>query len=149
MKKLFLILVLLSTVGVVYAQSPSERTKVSLLQELSWMEGAWKGMAGSSPFFERYELVNDTLIRIDYYADSTLREIEASGNLFLEEGTLFHTYGQSKWKMTQNEGRTWCFEPVVNASNSFCWTFIDKDSWSARLMSSGKTSDYLMKRISP
>lgn len=147
MKKLFIIFVLLLAMGAAYAQGSDEKAKVNELREFAWMEGAWKGMAGNSSFYESFEMVNDTLIRIDYYADSSLTKVEGSGSVLLEKGDVYHTYGQSKWKLSERSGNTWCFEPVENASNYFCWTFIDHDSWSARLVSSGKVSNYQMERI--
>ena len=129
------------------AQELSEKMDGNKLHELFWMEGTWKGVAAGSPFFEAYEVMNDTLMRINYYSDSSLSKVEATGTVSLENDAIFHTYGKSRWKLAKREGNTWYFEPVAHASNTFSWSVEGPDKWKAEVVAGGRVSKYLMERM--
>ncbi|MGK7391792.1 MAG: hypothetical protein ACNS60_15685 [Candidatus Cyclobacteriaceae bacterium M2_1C_046] len=121
--------------------------EIKNIKELSWLLGDWEGKSGNSSFFEGYELHNDTLIIIKYYTDKSCTNIKGEGRIFLENGEIYHTSGRSKWKVTEKKKDTWCFSPIVNASNSFNWIFVNKRLWKAELITAGRTTTYPLERI--
>ena len=115
--------------------------------QLHEMKGSWKGMAGNSPFFERYEIKNDTLIEITHYSDATLSKMTGKGIVYFSNGNIYHSSGNSVWKVKKKEGNTFHFEPFKNASNTFRWTINNRDSWTAEVGSAGRARTYEMQKI--
>lgn len=130
-----------------FPQKSPDQSQVKSLKDLFWMEGIWKGLSGNSPFFEGYEIENDSLMIIKYYSGPDLSKVAALGSLFMENDNIYHTYKRSKWKLASRSGNTWSFEPVENASNHFQWVFVDPDSWRAEITSRGQATNYLMQRV--
>lgn len=130
-----------------FSQKSPDQSQMNSLKDLFWMEGTWKGISGNSPFFEGYEIENDSLMIIKYYAASDLTNGAALGRIFMEKYNIYHTYKRSKWKLASRNGNIWSFEPVENASNHFQWVFIDPDAWRVEIITSGKATNYLMQRV--
>lgn len=64
---------------------------VADFQTLRWLGGTWRGSEGGrNPFYERYQLQTDTLIRILYLADSMGSRASDSGSVYLRAGTVYH-----------------------------------------------------------
>ena len=126
-----------------------QTSKFSLadFRQLHEIKGSWKGMAGNSPFFERYEIKNDTFIEITHYSDATLSKTTGKGNVYFSNGNIYHSNGNSAWKVKKKEGNTFHFEPSKNASNIFRWTINNQDSWTAEVGSPGRSRTYEMKKI--
>ena len=112
-------------------------------KEFYQLEGNWKGMAGNSAFFESYTIESDTLIMIGNFSDENLSRETGKGELFFRHGQIFHTSGNSKWKVLKKEITSWFFEPVQNASHGFSWILQSPSEWTAVI---GRNK-YEMKKI--
>lgn len=117
-------------------------------QSLHWLEGDWEGTGGQRPFFEGYESVNDSTIRIHYYADSTLSEDRGTGKMYLSEGVIYHTADGGTWVAAQFDSTGIYFAPQEGAENSFRWHLSSPDAWDAILrFKDGSQARYVMNRI--
>jgi hypothetical protein len=83
---------LLGTINV-WAQSVQGTAEAAGLKDLFWIIGSWRGEAEQLPFFESYEVENDSLITIKYYADPALTTVSAVGATMEESKEIYHTYG--------------------------------------------------------
>jgi len=117
---------------------------------LRWLEGSWRGTGGDNPFYERYELVNDTTIRILYYTDSTLATLRDSGSVYFTEGTIYHYTDNALWAAVRSDSAGIHFAPQENASNWFTWSYQSPTMWLAVLRTSdGRETAYRLERYSP
>ena len=75
------------------AQSPASAVRATPAQfrDLRWLEGTWRGrMSNGKYFYERYERVNDSTIRIIHFPDSTLKTRGQTETISLRGGTIRH-----------------------------------------------------------
>ncbi len=122
-----------------------ENKKVANVLDLKWLEGQWKGEGDGLTFYEEYKIVNDTLIKIDYYGnDASFKIKENTGLVYISNGFVFHQYGKrSLWKSKLDSTIELKFQPFKYASNSFIWRKVSDKVWHAKLGS--KT--YIMNLI--
>jgi hypothetical protein len=68
-------------------------------QKLRWLEGTWRGSDGrQNVFYERYLLVNDTTIEIQYFGkDQTLSQIKRKGSVSFSNGAILHRDESGGW----------------------------------------------------
>jgi hypothetical protein len=117
-------------------------------QTLRWLEGDWRGTGGQEPFFEGYELLNDSTIRIRYYADSTRSMESGTGSVYYSEGTIYHEADGASWVVDQLDSAGVHFAPHEGARNSFRWTRLSPDTWEAVLQfDDGSEARYVLTRI--
>jgi hypothetical protein len=122
---------------------------VASLRSLRWLEGTWRGAeAGKPPFFEGYQFVTDTLVRIRYFADSTLARASDSGSVYWARDTIFHEAGGGVWAATSVDSAGAAFAPLRNAGNSFTWRRRSPDAWQAVLRRrDGRATTYDLTRF--
>ena len=131
-------------------QAPRRDFRTSDFKQLRWIEGTWKGQAGKGdPFFERYRFVNDSTIEMNSFTDSTLRTVSEKTTYVLRNGRIVHESNKNRWEAARFNGGTAQFVPVKGASNSFQFTRMSKDRWTATIIPSGgkKRTVYEMRRI--
>lgn len=57
--------------------------------QLRWIEGTWRGTGdGQAPFYERYDVVDDTTILMQSFSDSTLRTTTDESRIVLTGGRV-------------------------------------------------------------
>jgi hypothetical protein len=118
-------------------------------QSLRWLEGDWQGTGGQRPFYERYDMLNDSTIQIHYYVDSTRTEERGRGSVFLSQGVIYHTADGATWVAVQLDSTGIHFAPYRGADNSFRWTRISPTAWEAVLQfEGGREARYELTRIS-
>lgn len=118
------------------------------LRTLHWLKGKWKGQGETgAPFFEQYEIRNDTLIVISYYADSGFKSKSGEATIFFSRDKIWHVYGNSKWILSEATDSSWRFLPVERASNSFLWEYVDRNHWKATIVHKSKLIPYRLERI--
>lgn len=67
------------------------RATAAQFRDLTWLEGTWRGrMSNGKYFYERYERVNDSTIRIIHFPDSTLKRRGQTETITLRGGTIRH-----------------------------------------------------------
>ena len=131
---------------------PSSPFGVSDLKKLHWIEGRWRGSAeGQTPFYEQYRFVNDSMLEITYYADSSFNTSSGGGRVYLTVGRIYHAAGPSLWGASRIDESGIFFIPQKNAANSVSWSLQSPDVWTATLRSSAagheQVTVYQMRRI--
>lgn len=117
-------------------------------RSLQWLEGDWEGTGGLRPFFEGYELLNDSTIRIHYYADSTRAEERGTGSVYHSEGKIYHEADGALWVADQLDSTGIHFAPREGAQNSFRWTRLSPTTWEAVLhFEDGSEARYVLTRL--
>ena len=131
----------------VAAQEVDGRFDLSDFKKLRQMEGNWKGMAGNSPFFEAYKNKNDTLMEIRYFSDAALKKISGTGRVYFSNASIYHSNGNSLWRLSKREGDVFFFVPVKNTSNTFHWKIKDGSSWTAEVGGPGRSMTFEMQKV--
>jgi len=124
-------------------------------QKLRWLEGTWRGSeGGKGAFYEGYRFIDDTIIEIEFFTDSTLSKISGKGMVKLSDRSIINGAGSTFWAATSVDDRSIHFAPMQNVSNYFSWEKESQDVWLARLKnfdSQGKQIEtvYRMERYKP
>lgn len=132
------------------SQAPRRDFRTSDFNQLRWIEGTWRGQAAKgAPFFERYRFVNDSTIEMQSFKDGTLRAVAEKTTYMLRNGRIAHESGRSRWEAVRFSSSTAQFVPVKGATNSFHFTRVSKDKWTAAIIPAGgqKRTVYEMRRI--
>jgi hypothetical protein len=117
---------------------------------LKWVEGKWKGTGGGQPFFEQYQFVNDSLMEILYYPDSTFKNESGRGTVYLSGGQIFHRNGKLQWQVNKLNAKSVSFEPKAGATNAFMWAKESDELWNAVMVTPGSAKPgktYRMQRV--
>jgi len=115
---------------------------------LKWLEGDWRGTGGRQAFYEGYELVNDSTIRIRYYADSTRAATSRTGSVFYSDGAIYHEADGASWVAVELDSAGIEFVPHMGAQNSFRWNRLSPETWEAVLrFEDGSAARYVLTRI--
>lgn len=118
---------------------PTTSMSESQLQQLRWIAGAWRGDAiGSTdkPFFERYTFLDDSMIQVTFYADSTLRQTTGGGRIYHNGGRIFMEAGSARWVAVRLEPGEVLFVPDQHAPDRVRWQRNGSDGWTVTLRSS-------------
>ena len=68
------------------------------LRALRWIEGTWRGAGGGEkPFFERYAFVDDSTLRMESFADSTLGRVSDTTFYELRGGRFANRSARARW----------------------------------------------------
>lgn len=121
---------------------------------LRWLEGSWIGTApGEAPLYERYHISSDSTIDVTYYRDSTFTQQAGTGRVYLAAGRVYHSFGPGRWGATHVDSAGAYFVPQVNAHNTFAWSVVSPDEWTATMRTglSGREriTVYRMRRVGP
>jgi len=101
---------------------------------LRWLEGSWAGTAnGESPIYDRYHISRDSTIDVTYYRDSTFSQEAGTGRIYLAAGRVYQSFGPGRWGATQVDSAGAYFVPQVNAHNTFAWSVVSPDEWTATM----------------
>lgn len=129
------------------ATSPGTYT-LAEFRSLDWLQGDWRGAGGQRPFFESYELVNDSTIRIHYHADSTRSAERGTGRVYYSAGAIYHEADGATWAAVRLDSTGIHFAPQQGARNTFRWTRLSDTTWEAVLrFEDGSEARYEMSRI--
>jgi hypothetical protein len=118
-------------------------------KRLAWLEGYWHGRLpdGSSSFYERYHVVDDSTITQGGYADSSFTTKGDSAVIAFRNGVVVDSApGEIPWHATALDSIMVDFRKSNDAKNHFTWTYEKaRDQWVARLFPKG--GDTLPERI--
>ena len=120
-----------------------------------WIEGTWRGTGGGvPPFFERYELVDDSTLRRLSFSDSTLATISDSVRIGLRGGRVLDPVENPEWHVTAFDSTSWRFESLEHAGRAFTWRRSPPDGWTALLESRDAVGNpqervYTLQRFEP
>ena len=118
---------------------------------LRWIQGSWIGREGSGiPFYERYEVANDTAFTQYSYADAKFSSISETSSIVLTNGHVFSGPATASWIATKWEASVIAFSPFKGATSAFRWERLGADTWRATLLwrenGADKQRVYDMKR---
>lgn len=118
------------------------------LIKIKWIEGKWKGMAGGKPFYEIYELIGDTSLKITSFdwngSDSSNTDVD-----FVKWIDSAYYLGKNQnYKVTEITGAEITMIPL-KAANDIHWIFKDSLSWDVVLKGQKTTANYHMERFDP
>src|SRR4051812_48924034 len=117
-----------------------------------WLEGTWVGTAsGEQPIYERFHISSDSTIDVTYFRDSSFTQQAGTGRVYLAAGRVYHSFGPGRWGATQVDSTGAYFVPQVNAHNTFAWSVVSPDEWTATMRTglSGheRITVYRMRRV--
>ena len=108
----------------------------SQFQTFRWIEGTWRGTGGGvDPFYERYELVDDSTLRRVSFSDSTLASVSDSARIGLRAGRVLDPAADPEWHVTAFDSASWRFESIEHAGRALTWRRTTPDRWTATLES--------------
>lgn len=134
------------------SQQPADSAKVSYsktdLIKAKWIEGKWKGMDGETPFYEIYQIINDSTLMITSY-DWNGTDSSNTTYDFVEWQDDAYYLGKSQNYKTLSITNTEIKMIPIKASNDIIWRLIDSNNWEAILTGKKATKKYLMQRFDP
>jgi hypothetical protein len=117
------------------------------LKKIRWIEGNWKGMAGTTPFYEIYRIENDSLMRIISYNWNGKDSIGTSVTPLHWSNGSYYLGDSLNWKVTDITDSSISMKPNYKAGNDILWKKRNSNSWDAILTGKKSENRYLMERI--
>ncbi len=128
------------TIGISYSKND--------LNKLRWIQGKWKGMGGDKPFYEIYQLTNDSTLMITSYEWNGKDSSNSSVDFVSWKDNAYYLGKNQNWKVSAITNTAIKMLPV-KASNDITWQFKDSQNWDAILVSNKGTKTYNMQRFDP
>ena len=142
-----------STATAVAADTMGATLSAADVRTLAWLKGTWKGTGDvPTPFYEQYELLNDSTLRVYGFTDSTLAVANDTSVFTLRAGRFGNHDKPSRYVAKLLDRDHIEFVPV-NARNGFIWRRKDADSWQAVIVipampnAPAKERNYAMTRF--
>ncbi len=117
------------------------------LKKIRWIEGNWKGMYQGKPFFEEYEFINDTTLRITSYEWNGKDSSKTSLSYVYRSNGDYYLGDSMNYKVTSVSDTAIHMDPNYKAGNDITWTFKDANTWLAVLKARNGTNTYTMERM--
>jgi hypothetical protein len=103
-------------------------------QRIRWIEGTWRGTGGGvDPFYERYQLLDDSTLLRETFSDSSLAAVSDSTRIGVRGSEVVDPIDGPKWHATAFDSVSWRFESLEDAARAFTWRRVTADSWTATL----------------
>jgi hypothetical protein len=119
-------------------------------QQLTWLEGTWRGSGGDyAAFFEEYRFVDDSTIQMKSFADSTLRTVTDSSRIELRGGAVNSRSARSTYAGEVTAGRI-AFKRPGSSAGGHTFERVSDDHWTATLhpaTAGGRETVYQMRKI--
>ena len=119
------------------------------LKKLKWIEGKWRGMFENKPFYEIYQLINDSTVKITYYQWDGKDTSKTSFGYVQWVKDAYYLGKQQNWKTTTITNKEIKLVPVNKASNEILWKRKDKKNWIAILTDKSGNRTYNMEYFDP
>jgi hypothetical protein len=101
---------------------------------IGWMTGRWRGtLPDGAPFYESYQLQNDSTLESRGWSDSTFTKLADSSVITLRKGEVWSGDAAKGYVVTRWSGDTIRFDPRGASANAFTWVRADADHWTATL----------------
>lgn len=146
-------LILISAIIVAVTGCVKEE-KVTSVETAKWLAGTWEGKTnGGLTFFEKWVVVNDTLMRnINYHIANSDTVIGGKSFISVRNGKLVYTNfignKEETWRTTKLTDIEMVFENGgVSHAQKISFFKSATDRWEAALFGSKDTTRYLLKRI--
>lgn len=119
------------------------------LHKAKWIEGRWRGTDKTKPFYEIYQLTNDSTLEIISFEWNGKDSMNSSKTEVHWEDGAYYLGVESNWKVTEITDSTIVMIPHHKAANDIVWKYHDSTSWDAILNSSKETTEYHMQAYDP
>ncbi len=118
-----------------------------------WITGTWRGSGGDYPaFFEQYELINDSTLRMRSFADSALGTVTDSSMITWHDGIIESWSPRSTYVAIALAPDSIRFIRRGQARGGHTFTRVSADEWTATLHLAEPGREpvvYTMRRIRP
>lgn len=128
--------------------------KVNSIEKAKWLEGTWQGNTnGGLTYFEKWQVVNDTLMRnINYHISGTDTVVGGKSELRVSDGQLVYVNytknGEQKWHTTKFNNLEMEFENnAVSHAQKISFFKTAPDKWEAALYGQKDTMRYILNKI--
>ncbi|HMJ48856.1 MAG TPA: hypothetical protein VK498_16100 [Ferruginibacter sp.] len=116
------------------------------LSTASWIEGKWKGMYKGKPFYEIYEIINDSL-KITSYEWDGKDSSNSSVDYLKWDGDAFYLGKENNYRVMLLSDSVIKMVPV-KANNDVTWRKTNT-GWDATLVGKKETNVYNMEHFDP
>ncbi|HUR31588.1 MAG TPA: hypothetical protein VMZ69_09150 [Saprospiraceae bacterium] len=118
------------------------------LARMRWITGTWVGDYKGRPFYETYEMSNDSTLRIVGY-EHVGTDTSSFNETFVywKDGEYYMGQGPN-YKVTKLDEKEVRMMPL-QASNEILWTSVNDSTWTALLPAKTDTAFYTLRRVSP
>ena len=118
------------------------------LKKMKWITGSWVGDYKGQPFYETYEMSNDSTFRIIGY-EQVGTDTASFNETFIhwKDGDYYMGQGPN-YKVTKLDEKEVRMVPL-QASNEILWTSVNDSTWTALLAGKTDTAFYTLRRVSP
>lgn len=99
--------------------TPAKNITSDDIAKLKWIEGAWRGMDGEKPFFERYSFEDNTAMIVETLTDETLSKVDSVSRFEIKDGEFGHTEGGRRSAASVITADSVQFVPAQGGGNSF------------------------------
>ena len=126
------------------------RVSKAQFQQLSWLNGTWRGSGGAYPaFFEEYRSVNDSTIQMRSSTDSTFQVVSDSSTIAWRDGAVQNRSANSAASATEVTATRISFARP-GSRGGYTFTQVSPDEWTATLdpgTPGTAPTIYVMRRI--
>jgi hypothetical protein len=110
------------------------RVTTEQFRTIGWMTGRWRGTGpDGAPFYESYQLADDSTLKGHTWADSTFAKVADSSVITLRGGEVRSGVAPNGYVVTSWAGDAIRFDPRGTSANGFTWAKLDTDHWLATL----------------
>lgn len=132
-------------------QTQPVQVTLDQFRQLRWIEGTWRGSGGNYPsFFEQYEILNDSTIRMRAFSDSTLRVVTDSSTIDWRNGKIASRRESRSYDAIEFTPTSIRFIRPGLTTGGHTWTWVGPNEWTAALYSSRQppvVTIYTMRRF--
>ena len=132
-----------------YRQANVPSYKKSDFKKIKWIEGKWKGLYKGQPFYEVYQLMNDSTLQITSFDWDGKDSSHTSKSFVYWKGGAYYLGDQQNWKVKGITDTEIVMKRNYKASNDIIWRYKDASHWEAILESDKGVTDYHMERFDP
>jgi hypothetical protein len=119
------------------------------LIKIKWIEGKWKGLYKGQPFYEFYQMINDSTIEITSF-DWNGKDSSNTSRSYVQWQDGFYYLGKEKnYKTISFTDKEIVMKKNYKANNDVIWRYSDASGWDAILESPGGVVRYHMERFDP
>jgi len=119
------------------------------LQKIKWIEGKWKGLYKGNPFYEFYQLINDSTLEITSFDWNGKDSSNTSRSYLQWQDGSYYLGSEKNYKTISISGKEIVMKKNYKANNDVLWRYNDSLSWEAILEGPKGKLQYHMERFDP
>ncbi len=130
-------------------QSKSGSYSKEDLKKIKWIEGKWRGMHNNKPFYEIYQMENDSTLKITSYEWNGRDSANTSYDYVYWRDGAYYFGKEQNWKVLSISDSEVRMLPNYKANNDIIWRYNNNNAWVALLTSNKGTTRYDMEKFDP